>query len=145
MSFAYTRAAEALGKADLDLDTIHLRAFLVMSNTTADTERGANVVDDFTTLDEYDGAAYVRKTLAGVTLTRNDTDHRIELAADPIVWTALGIGTRQCVGVVVYAFVTDDTDSIPLAFVNGTGFPFDGGGSTVTVTPNAAGIVQITT
>jgi len=53
-------AGNVTGSADL-------RIILVMSNTTCDTETGAQTMSDFTTIDECDGAGYAELDLAGVT------------------------------------------------------------------------------
>jgi hypothetical protein len=144
MSFAYTPAKMALATGALALDTADIRVLLVMSNTTADTEQDAATIGGFTTLDEYDGAAYVRKAFAGETVTEDDPNNRAEFTADPVTWTALGVGTRQAVGMVIYLFVTNDADSLPIAYVDTGGFPFDGNGLDVLLTPNAEGLIQLT-
>lgn len=91
---------------------IDLRVALLSSNTTADTENdGIVYVDDITTLDEFDGANYTRKSLASEAVSKDDSNDRAALDAEDITWTALGAGTRNVVGVLVYKHVTDDTDS----------------------------------
>ena len=39
------------------------------------------------------------------------------------MWTDLGAGDRDIVGVLLYKHVTDDTDSVPIAFLDGGDFP----------------------
>ena len=145
-SFVYTNAKRALLAGEIDLDTSgdDIRVLLVMTNTTADTEEDVAVIDDFTTLDEYDGANYVRKALAGEAVAADNANDRGEFDANDITWTALGVGTRQAQAMIVYKHITDDTDSIPLAFIDTGGFPFDGNGGDVAVTWNAEGILQAT-
>jgi len=95
-----------------------VRAILVMTNTTVDTEIDAiDYIDDFTTLDEMDGANYARAALANEAAAEDDTNDRGEFDADNITWTSLGAGTRAIQGVLLYEHVTNDTDSEPIAFI----------------------------
>ena len=146
MSFVYTNALRAFGSAEIDLDTggDDIRVLTVMSNTTADTEEDVTTVDGFSTLDEYDGANYVRKALANEAMTADNTNDRGEFDADDITHTSLGVGSRQAVGHLLIKHVTDDTDSIPLAYIDDGGFPFDGNGGDVATAWNVEGILQFT-
>lgn len=143
MSFAYNKGAFEIASGNVALATADMRVLLVMSNTTADTERSVNFLNGFTTLDEYDGANYARVDLASVALNRDDPNNRSEADADDAVFTNLGAGTRQAVGAIYYVHVTDDTDSFPIAYIDTGGFPFDGTGSNNTVQWNAEGIFQV--
>ena len=143
-SLVYTPAKEQLMKATLDLDGSDIRVLLVMTNTTADTDQDAGTISAIGTLDEYDGANYARKALASEAVNRDDPNNRAEFTADPVTWTALGAGTRQAGGMVIYRHVTDDTDSVPIAYVDSGGFPFSGNGGNVVMTPNAEGLLQLT-
>jgi len=103
-------------KVDWINDT--LKAILVMSDTTADTEKDVDTVSGFTTLDESDDGGYARVSLANPTKNVNDTDHRGEFDADDPVFDGMnGDATRDYVGVVVYKEVTDDTDSPPHVWI----------------------------
>jgi hypothetical protein len=133
MSHVYTRALGLLNPTTLTGD---VRAVLVMSNFVDDVD--AEFVNALT-LDEYDGSAYVRKPLTSEAFAVNLADDRFEFTADPIVWVALGVGTRQCVGLLLYLHVADDTDSKPLMLYDGAGFPFDGDGSDRSIAPNGTG------
>jgi len=115
-----------------------------MSNTTADTEQDTDFIDQLGTLDEHDGANYARKELANEAVAVDDANNRGEFDADDVTWTALGVGTRQAVGAVVYKHVNDDTDSVLIAYIDTGGFPFDASGGDVTIQWNAEGILQAT-
>ena len=143
-SLAYTKIKTLLANKGLQLGTDDLRIILVMTNSTADTEEDKEFVGDFTTLDEYDGTNNTRKTLANDALNEDLPNNRAEFDADNITWTALGVGTRQALGMVLYLHVTNDADSKPVAYIDTGGFPFDGNGGDVTVTWNAEGILQVT-
>lgn len=141
MSHVFT---PALGLMNPTVLTGDVRAALVMSNTTADTEVDAEFMNSFTTLDEYDGAAYARVALVSEAFAADLANDRFEFTAAAFTFAGIGVGTRQAVGLLIYLHVTNDTDSKPLMYINGTGFPFDGNGSDVVFTPDAAaGIAYI--
>ena len=144
MSFAYTPAKYGIARGTLVWHSSDIRVLLVMANTTADTDQDAATISAFGTLDEYDGASYVRKTLAGLATNEDDPNNRAEMDATDITWSTLGAGTRQAQAMVVYKFVTNDTDSIPILFIDSGGFPFTGSGLDAVVTWNAEGIGQLT-
>jgi len=147
LSFAYTPFKERLLAGDVDMDEAanDVRVMLVMTNTTADTDQDAANIAAITTLDEYDGAAYVRKALANQVTNQDDPNNRGEFDADDITWTALGAGTRQAAGMVVYRHVDGTAaNDLPIAYIDTGGFPFSGNGGNVTVTWNAEGIIQTT-
>lgn len=144
MSFVYQRFKEETASAGIDYGAADFRVALVMTNTTADTERTRDTISGFTTLDECDGANYARVDLAGVTLTRDDGNLIVYLDANDAVFTNLGAGTRQNAAALLYLHVTNDTDSIPAAYIDTGGFPFDGTGANNTIQWNALGIVQLT-
>jgi hypothetical protein len=150
-NFVYTQAKAELLKGTIDFDAPDdIRALLVMTNTTADTEEDKTSFLGFTTLDEFDGSGY---SSPGVALTSEavsvDTvNNRGEFDADDAAFGALGAGTRDIAAVIVYKFITDLNSSLPIAYIDtvsgGTTFPFTANGSTVTIQWNAEGIIQAT-
>lgn len=91
---------------------------LVMANSTAGEEDASmSYVGDLTTLDEFDGANYARKTLSGVTLERDDLTPRAVLKANNVTWEDLGQGTRDGAGLLFYVVRNNDADHELLAFV----------------------------
>ena len=151
-SFVYTPAKRDLLKGDLDLDEAGLKvwAMLVMTNTTADTEKDLEFVGLIGTLDEYDGAAYVRKACNTQLVTEVDGSDLAKWSFDAIVWTGLGAGTRQAAGVVLYVdadadgLAADDATNRLIAYIDTGGFPFSGDGTNVTLTPHANGVLAAT-
>lgn len=135
------KRASAAGEIDLNADDI--RVALLMTTTTADTENsGITTVSGFGTLGETAGANYVRKACATETVTKDDPNNRAEFTFDPITWTALGNGAADLQGMLVYKHVTNDTDSIPICWVEFSANQSPGG-SDFTVTPDAEGILQL--
>ena len=141
-SQVYNAAKKGLLDGSIDLDTDDIRAILVMANTTGDTENDTKVyVGDLTTLDEHDGANYVRKALANEAVNKDDANDRAEFSADDVTWSSLGAGTRNCVGLILYKHVTNDADSPLIAYVEFAS-PVTNDGSNFTVQWNAEGILQ---
>jgi hypothetical protein len=142
MSFLYTPAKVKFLTGVINLASDDIRVLMVMSNTTADTDQDVENIADIGTLDEYGGTNYARKTLAGKAVNEDDPNNRGEFDATDIVWTALGAGARNAVGLVVYKHVTNDADAILIAYIDSGGFPTNGNGNDFTVTWNAEGILQ---
>ncbi|NQT38195.1 MAG: hypothetical protein HQ581_11935 [Planctomycetes bacterium] len=142
-SVIYNEAKRAIAAGEIDLGGDDIRVALLMANTTADTENdGITTVDGFATLDECDSAGYARQALAGEAVNKDDANDRAEFDADDVTWTALAACTRTVPGALVYKHVTDDTDSVPIAWVE---FPvaITPDGSDFTIQWNAEGILQL--
>lgn len=144
-NFIYNEAKRAIAEGEIDFGAggSDIRVMLVMTNTTADTEDDVNVLSGFTTLDEMDGASYVRKALANEIVNEDAANNRAEFDADDVTWTGLGAGTRQVQGMIVYKHVGADSSNVPIAWIDTGGFPFTANGGNVTIQWNAEGIIQI--
>ena len=144
-SVIYTHFKAEVMKGNIDLDTggDDIRVALVMTNTTCDTEEDVTLMNGFTTLDEMDGSGYSRQALANEVVNKDNTNNRGEFDADNTTFSSLGNGTRAVQGALIYKHVTDDTDSIPICFVD---FAADQnpGGSDFTIQWDAEGILQST-
>lgn len=128
-----------------------VKATLVMSNTTSDTEQDVADVDAFTTLDECDATGYTwghggdgRQTLT-VATTRDDSNDEIELqissGSGTTTWTLTGAPTRQVTGVLILiAGTSDDTDAYPIKYEEVTG---PSGAGTYVHTWNAEGPIKL--
>lgn len=117
-----------------------LWAILVMENSTALGELDLVNPADFSTLDEYDGSGYARVQLTGCAVSTDNALFRAVLTCDPITFPSLGIGTRQCIGMVIIKKVTNDADSLNIAAIDtasgDTTWPFDGTGVDVNIVPD---------
>lgn len=144
-SFVYTRAKKNIADGTIDLDTHDIRVLLVKvaGSTTTDTEADAATISAFTTLGELVATDYARKALANEAVNEDTGNDRAEFDADDVTWTALGGAANDTIGAaVVYKHVTNDTDSIPIAYIDLTDTPTNGGD--VTIQWNVEGIVQLT-
>jgi len=143
MSHDFYKTKTKLGKKLIDLSSDTLKLILVMANSTCPTDRDAEFVADFVDLDEYDGANYARKTLSTQDFVDDATNKRSKLTADDITYSLLGAGTRNCIGALLIAFVSDDSDSMPLFYFDqptgSLGFPFNGNGGNVPINPASTG------
>lgn len=144
-NFVYTTAKKGLMNGTIDLDTDDIRALLVLSNSTCDTEEDKTFLDQFTTLDEAQagGGSYARQALTGEAVAADDANDRGEFTSDAITFTAVVEQARDIIGMVLYKFVNDDTDSIPIAFIDDDA-PYNPGGGDVVYTPKAEGWLQLT-
>lgn len=118
-----------------------LRARLLMTNTTADTENNKATVSAYTTLDAFDGSGASSVALTGEAVNVDSGNNRIEADADDVAFGALGNGTRQVQGVLLYFHVTNDSDAVPLCFIQFSS-SFNPAGGTVTIAWDAQGIMQ---
>ena len=106
----------------LDLDTDDIRARLVMTNTTCDTEVDAiNDLADYTTIDVADATGY-----ADVALTESasavDASDLAKFDASDISFTGLGgDATRDYQGVLLYKYVDGtNANDLPVCFIDFT-------------------------
>ena len=136
----YTKATEIILLGDLHWDTDDIRILLVDSSTTADTELDAATISSFSTLGELSGSGYVRKALTSKAVNRDDANDRSEFDAADVTWTAINAGTAQAA--IIYKHVTDDTDSVPLLYIDGGDFPLVTNGSDATIVWDVEGILQ---
>lgn len=146
MSFIFTNAKRALLAGELDFDAQDIRVALLSTNNSLGTAGQEDVatIAAITTLDEFNGAGYVRKALTTKTVNAVNASDLANFDADDVLWAALGAGVRSIAGILLFRQVTSDADSVPIAFINSGGFPFNGNGGDVTIQWNAAGILQAT-
>lgn len=97
-----------------------IRVALLMTNTTADTDKdNINFVSNIGTLDECDASGYARVALGSEASNVDNTNDRAEFDANDVSFTGLGgNATRAIQGALIFKFVTNDSDSVPIAFVD---------------------------
>lgn len=131
----------------IDLNSSDIRARLVMTNTTCDTEIDAiNNLDDYTTIDVADATGYADVALDTETVTANDADNRgdFDTAADIVFSGLSGDATRNYQGILLYKYVDGtDANDIPLAFVEFT-TPIVKEATQVTVPSSTTNLLQAT-
>jgi hypothetical protein len=142
----YNSALTKILNGGIDFDTDDIRAKLLMTNTTADTEKdGINNVDDITTLDLCDASGYADVVLAGEIVAVDDDNERASFDANDISFEGLGgDATRDYQGVLIYKYVDGtDANDIPICFIDFTSDILKTA-TQVNVHWNSSGILQLT-
>ena len=144
-NFAYTNTAQLMNNGQLDHREAgaDIRIRKVMSASTAGSEFSVSTVGGFTDFDEYDGANYAAQTCNNQITTQDDPNRRSEFSHDVSTFPNMGAGSRQAVAHVYVRFVDGGNGDIPLYYVDTGGYPYDGNGGDVTITPNAQGAQQV--
>lgn len=142
-SVIYTPAKSKLLSGDLDLNGHDIRAKLVMTNTTVDTQEDAALFSEFTTIDTFDGSGYSDKALANETVTPDTSGNLGKFDADDVTWSALPAGTRNVQGVLIYRFVDGAGNDVPICFIEFASVKTPDGSDFVIVW-NASGILNLT-
>jgi hypothetical protein len=151
-SHFFNEAKRAYANKELDWDTDTVKAILLMTNTTADTDYDVNTVSAIGTLDEMDGSGFTwghgntgRKTLtASISeVTGGPGTGYAMLDGVNLTWATLGAGTRAVQGVLVAKEgAADDTTAVPEVWVEFAS-PFTANGGDLTVSWHADGIVKL--
>lgn len=78
-----------------------IKAAVLMTNTTVDSQNDAvDRINDYTTYDELDDGNYVRPTVTGLSVAKDDANDRGELHCDDIVLAGMaGDASRMIQGV----------------------------------------------
>ncbi len=120
-----------------------IRVALLMTNTTADTDKDAiNFVSNIGTLDECNASGYARVAIVGEASNVDDTNDLAAFDGNDVSFTGLGGNASRAIqGALIFKFVTNDADSIPIAFVD---FDVDisATATQIDVPWNAAGIIK---
>ncbi len=151
-SFWYHRAARDVAKGDVDLDTAPITVVLMGTATTV-SAGGAQGADAATvhvlssgsaTFDHYTGTNGGRKDLlsANTTITQDDANNRTEFLRSNVSYASLASDASGATGILLYlgSSTDNDTDNVPLAYLDIS--TFNGNGGNVTVSWNAEGILQ---
>ncbi len=152
-SFIYNKSKTDVAEGGVDFREAgaDMRVILVMTNTTCDTEDDTATMTNFTTLDEFDGSGYTQQaaaasaTIDNQVATEDLSNNRNEFDGDDIAFGALSAGTRLITGAVILRWVTNFASSVPVAYVDFSSTPgnFAANGSTITITWDTQGIIQI--
>jgi len=131
------KARMASGDLDLNADTIRM---LLLKTTAAgaydpDLTSVAAVLA-VGSVAECDFTNYVRKDLASLTVTANNTDNRADVDAANVTWTAAGGAANNTpAAALIYEFITNDAGSFPISYhdTNFASVATNGGDYTVTI------------
>jgi len=139
----YNEALRAIAAGEIDLNAADIRAKLLMTNTTADTDNDAVVyVADITTLDVCDATGYADIDMSGLAVNKDDPNDRAEFDAADLVFSGLGgDSTRDDQGVLLYVYVDGGAGDKVIAFIDFTA-DIPKAATQVTVPWDLEGIIQ---
>jgi len=116
---------------------------ILLKSTGLEADDTLNNYDDLATLlaaanDECDFTNYSRKTLANISITVDDTNNRVDIDCDDVVYTNAGGAANNTVGKAIICYdpdTTGGTDSsiVPLTY-HDMSFTTDGTTQTLQVT-----------
>lgn len=147
MSFVFNEAKRAFAEGEIDLGADDIRCILVDTTTTFDVDDDIDTLAGVTTAGYYDGANHDvtnGHALSGEVVNEDAGNNRAEFDATDLVFSALGVGSAQAQAILVFKWITNLGLSLPIAYIDTGGFPFDGNGGDVTFQWNAEGILQVT-
>lgn len=153
----YSQGVFKICNGTIDVDTSTLKVMLVKSTYTYDPDH--NFVDDGTSnatcllAKEISATNYTggyggggRKT-ASITLQKSDANNRVEIAIADLTWTSLGGASNDTPSGCALIFETGgaDTTAIPIAFLDFSDTPTNGGNFTLDFAAlGSGGNLQIT-
>lgn len=147
--FAFTEGLHNTLLGDMEWDAFDIRVALLMSNTTAPVDDGTGrdaATLSAITLDEFDGAGYSRSGDIGATLTKGTPNNTSKFDAANITFSSISAGTRVIQAMLVYRHITNDTDAIPLLYIDSpAAFPYTADGNDLVIAWHADGIMQLKT
>ncbi len=114
------------GKQGGDLFTWTTSNIQILLNSSSYTFDADHATVDAVDANELSGTGYSRKTLASKTVTVDNTADECRYDAADVTWTGADFGTVA--GGVVFLQVTNDTDSVPIAWVELTSAAVTNGG-----------------
>lgn len=143
-AFTPAKCEIARGTLDLSADNIDVVLVMTLSGCQSASESSVASMDDFGTLDEFDGSGYSRKNLTSQQVNQDDPNNRAEMDAADITWSSLGAGTRNALGVLLFKNdgTSNDGASVPIAFLEFSSSQAPNGAD-FTVQWNAEGILQL--
>jgi len=145
--FIYNVACKQLLDGDLDFnapDDIRVLLLEAASDENKDDATVSAVLARAGTT-ELTSTGYSRGALANEATSQDDANDRAEFDADDITFSSVSqAASETVVAAVVYKHVTNDTDSIPILFIDSaTGLPLTPNGSDIIIAWNAQGILQL--
>lgn len=145
-NLAYNQAKFGIHNQTIDLVADDIRVLLLEASGDQDAD------DDFVSTvlgragtTELTSTGYNRTgNLAGKAIALDDPNDRSEFdATDAVFPTVSQLAAETVVGYLVFKFVTNDADSIPILIVDSF-TPITPNGSDITITWDAEGILQLT-
>lgn len=142
----YNRGKYLITSGGVVWGTTDVRALLIKTADNGALPSSAWDVDlndvaallNVTNIDELTGTGYTRKTMAGFTVTEDDTGNQSIMDANDITWTGIDAGTARAI--VVYKYNASDS-SAELISIHDTNFPKVTNGGDLTVQWPSTGVI----
>lgn len=137
-SSVYNAAKNLFVTGALDWDTDDIRCLLVTSSYTFDADHAT--VSAIT--NELSGTGYSRQSMTCSAPTIDTGNDQVECDASDTTFASLNADNGTIAAAVVFKFVTNDADSIPIAYVDGVDVVTNG--SDVIVQWGSEGVFKVT-
>lgn len=148
-SFVYTKRFTELLSGAINFTSDDIRAILVDSGTTLDTEPDIDTFAGATTVSEITATNYSSggSALAGEAVNEDLPNDRAEFDATDLTWASLGGAVNDTIeAIVIYKWITNLNSSKPIAYLDSaaiSSLPLTTNGGDVTFQWNAEGILQL--
>ena len=142
---AYNKAKAELLKGTLDFDAPDDIRVMLLETAGFDADHATIAAVLAGAAVELTSTNYSRQALAGEGVTQDDVNDRGEFDATDATFSSVSqAGSENVVAAIVFKFITNDSSSIPIAYIDTGGFPITANGSDIVITWNAEGILQLT-
>jgi hypothetical protein len=122
-SVLYNEAKRAILAGECDMNANDIRARLVMTDSTADSQNdGVVTLSNITTQDKADATGYADVACGSETVTKVDASDLAKFTTSDIVFSGLTpSATRDYLGIILYKYVSgSDAADLAIAFIEFT-------------------------
>ena len=131
-SLWFDAALDGIGEATIDWNSDTIKCLLTIgAGTPVKSNATVTAALAEASVDECAATAYVRKTLASCVVTTSGNKTLFD--GDSPVWTTLGGASNDTItGALIFKFITDDSASIPICYIDTNNLTTNGGQVTLT-------------
>jgi hypothetical protein len=126
-SNVFTNGATKINRGDILFLTHDIKVLLLKGSGYTPDKDHDTLTDLVLASNEVTVAGYSRKTLASKTITTDDTNDRTVFDAADVSWASLAAGETVSAAVVFYDPGTGDANCVPIAYIDLTDTPLNGG------------------
>lgn len=137
-NFLYNIAKTNLFNGTINWNTDTFKAMLINSGYTPNPVNNY-VADVIPATNELNGVGYSRLILTGNTI--GNVINLSKLSTNDLVWSAINAGTTT--GLIIFKFVSTDTDSILICYIDSFGFPVVTSGSDLELIISSNGLINL--
>ena len=146
MSFYYNPFKSKMWRGEINIveAMADAQVLLVDPTSSAGSEPNTEFIANFTTLAELTGTNYARLAIANQVVQDDFGNNRSIFDGDDLTWLLLGADNAVAHAGVLFIQVTNDSDSIAMAYIDTGGFPIQPNGGDIAIQWNAIGIGTLT-